>query len=84
MSCEDPTNNLASTAASFVKTLTTVENKTSRKLREIVKIWQNFLCDWMQPDTVNLLSEGQSEPAPTSAPVGRSVHRMGCVSSSGS
>jgi len=27
---------------------------------------------------------GQSEPAPTSAPVGRSVHMMGCVSSFGS
>ncbi len=27
---------------------------------------------------------GQSEPAPTSAPVGRSVHGMGCISSSGS
>ncbi len=25
---------------------------------------------------------GQSEPAPTNAPVGRSVHRMGCIFSS--
>jgi hypothetical protein len=34
-------------------------------------------------DPQKLITHGQSELAPTNAPVGRSVHRMGCVFSFG-
>jgi hypothetical protein len=39
---------------------------------------------WKSAHVIRALLEGQSEPAPTSAPVGRSVHRMGYVFSSSS
>jgi hypothetical protein len=54
MSGSDPTEGLALLAKRFKKTVTTVK-KLAEKLSYAVKIWQKFLCHWMQPGTLNLI-----------------------------
>ncbi len=54
ISGNDPTENLALLAKRFKKTVKTVK-KLAEKLPYAIKIWQKFLCHWMQPDTLNLI-----------------------------
>jgi hypothetical protein len=47
-------------------------------------VWsQTKMCKMVPKKLKRLLCLGQSEPAPTNAPVGGSVHGMGCILSSG-
>ncbi len=50
----DPTEGLALMAKRFKKT-GKKGKKLAEKLSYAVKIWQKFLCHWMQPGTLNLI-----------------------------
>jgi hypothetical protein len=54
MSGNDPIQGLALMGRIFKKTVKTVK-KQQKKTAFRVKIWQKFLCHWMQPSTLNLI-----------------------------